>query len=376
MRPAAPGVLLLMAVAAAGASCRRHSGTAVIGYATEVGFTHIEAYAQRTLTGPSAESDVRLVVAPVRRDSATPGDVRAAIALTAIHGLSGVLGPGSSRGALAAAPIYNEAGIPVVLPTATSRLLRQLGPWTFVLAPDDSVEGEFLARVADERFAARTALIFHTDDEYGTGLRDGVQGALAARGVRVLDVHALSEIRGFCDETGPSDAFRRVVAAALRNGVPDVVIAAVRDENAGCLARTLAELRSLRRILTGDGTQMVPSLFARAGPAADSIYGVTFWHPDRPDSISRHFAEDFQRQSGRPPTAGDAMRFDALGVLVAAVRAVGPDPDAVRGWLEQLGKSLPAYEGVTGPVSFGPGRVPRLLLVRAERERGGPRLLP
>ncbi|MFI5234338.1 MAG: hypothetical protein ACHQXA_01385, partial [Gemmatimonadales bacterium] len=46
----------------------------------------------------------------------------------------GVVGPSGSRLALATAPIYNAAAIPQIVPSATNRLLRHAGPWTFMLA--------------------------------------------------------------------------------------------------------------------------------------------------------------------------------------------------------------------------------------------------
>src|SRR5262245_21214832 len=53
-----------------------------------------------------------------------------------------VVGPSNSRHALATAPAYNAAGLAQLVPSATSRRVRSAGPSTFVLVPDDSVEGE------------------------------------------------------------------------------------------------------------------------------------------------------------------------------------------------------------------------------------------
>src|SRR5688572_15621743 len=73
-------------------------------------------------------------------------------------GVAALVGPSSSRTALAVAPMANRAGIPEIIPSSTSRLLSQTGPWTFRLVPDDSVEGEFLVHQILARPGLRKAL--------------------------------------------------------------------------------------------------------------------------------------------------------------------------------------------------------------------------
>src|SRR2546427_12789968 len=72
-------------------------------------------------------------------------------ALTCACARVGVVGHGSSRGSLVASSVYNEAGIPQITPPSTSRLLHAVGPWAFMLAPDDSAEGAFMAALAGAR---------------------------------------------------------------------------------------------------------------------------------------------------------------------------------------------------------------------------------
>ena len=142
---------------------------------------------------------------------------------------------------------------------AMTDLVGVVGPWTFMLAPDDSAEGAFMAAFAAERLGAQRVSIFFVNDEYGAGLRDGVRAELQQRRVTVLD-----EV-GF----GTESDYAALVGASLRRGRPDVIII--------------------------------------AGRAADSIYVVAFWLPDAPDSLSRAFVERFRRIAGRVPQSSDAM---------------------------------------------------------------------
>lgn len=295
-----------------------------------------------------------------------PGEVDYALRLVR-QGIVAAVGPSSSRSALATASVYRDAGIPVVVPTATSRRLATLAPWLFVLAPNDSAEGAFIARFAARRLGARTATIFYNNDEYGVGLNDGVTAALAREGITALATLTVQQDR-ICGRPGQPNPFAQYVAGAAQRGRPDVVVTAGRGWETGCLVRLVHARWPSVPIIAGDGT--VPdSQLARALPGSTAdLYLVAFWHPNVANPQSQAFVRAFQRLTGHTPTHGDAFAHDAALLLVAAVRAAGPRPAAVRRYLEELGTGRPPYEGVTGPIAFTAGH-PRPLLMT--RYRGG-----
>ena len=113
---------------------------------------------------------------------------------------------------------------------AMTDLVGVVGPWTFMLAPDDSAEGAFMAAFAAERLGAQRVSIFFVNDEYGAGLRDGVRAELQQRRVTVLDEVGFGRERApYPGVTGPisfrPDRTPRLVMARLVRG------AAVRMES-------------------------------------------------------------------------------------------------------------------------------------------------
>ena len=345
------------------AGCKGEPRVAVIGYAFPLwGTTTVQVARDEIASWPPGGPAIRIVY-----DSITEGDppdveVMRAQRLAQIPDLVGIVGHGGSRGSLAAAPIYAAAGIPQIVPTGTSRLLGQAGPWTFVLPPNDSIEGALIGRFTAERFGARRVVLFFTNDEYGVGLRDGVVAELGPRGVAVLSQVGVD----------PGSDIPTLVDAALRGGrgreTPDAFILAARNRETGRVARSAYGRVPHLRVVAGDGAVQLPNLVELAGPAADSIYVVAFWLPDAPDSMSRAFVKRFHRITGRDPGPDDAMNHDALMLMAQAVRAVGPDRAGLRRYLETLGNSRPPYRGVTGEITFLPGRSPRLVMARL---RGG-----
>ncbi len=284
-------------------------------------------------------------------------EVARALAMVATPGLVAVVGHGGSRGSLATAPIYNEAGVVQIVPTGTSRLLQSAGDWTLTLAPNDSVEAEFMARFIRERFGPARVTLFYESDEYGRGLHQALAAALAPRGATLVTAVPYS-IRNDMDA---------VVRLAARRGQPDIVIIAGRTPEAASLARASRRAFGPRPIVCADGVEIGDELRALAGPAFDDIYGVAFWHPGRPDSVSTAFVRRFERLNRSAPRGAHAMRHDALMVAARAVSEVGPDPAAVRAWLLSLGRDRPAYHGVTGEVMFG-GRTGPLVIVSARTD--------
>ena len=291
--------------------------------------------------------------------SAGRGDAREvgyAEAVVAAPGVVAVVGHPSSRASLLAAPIYGEAGLPFIVPTATTRLLRDAGPWTFQLAPDDEAEGAFIAGFALDSLAARAITIFYlVADPYGIGLRDALTDALRSRGVVPVDAVGILE---------DSD-FERRVAASLRRRTPQAVVIAARTPEAVAIARALRSRLPSVPLLLADG--VADSAFAHAAsPRGGPVYGVAWWRADSPDSASRAFVARFERAAGRQPLAQEAMYYDAIMVAAEAVREVGPGRAAIRRYLSELGVTRPPYRGITGPISFTRGRPTNLIMVRLD----------
>jgi len=297
-------------------------------------------------------------------DSAVAGEppdieVDRARRMVATPGLVAMVGHSSSRGTLAAAPVYNEAGIPQVAPTSTSRHLAAAGPWTFALAPNDSVEGSFIAEFAAGPLGARSATIYYVNDEYGEGLREGVRARLVDRGVAILDEVSVD----------PLSDFPTLVAASLRHGVPDVVIVAARWVAAGAITRLHVARFPGVRVVAGDGALLMPQLVQEVGSAAPALYVTNFWLPDAADSARAEYVERFRRVTGRDPTGPHAMTHDAIMVVATAIREVGPDPERIREYLESLGRDRPAHPGVTGPVAFGAERRANFVMTQVAGDR-------
>jgi branched-chain amino acid transport system substrate-binding protein len=324
--------------------------------------------AQQVLDERRGPGDARIVITTGDSGARATGDgltaeVDRALRLSADSSVVAVVGPGGSRPALQTAPVYREARVPNVIPTSTSTKLHGLGDWTFLLAPNDSVQGAFIGTFAARQLGARSAIIFYIPDEYGVSLASGTAAALAANHITLLTrIPVRPEQR--CPPMAPSNPYEGAVTAAMRRGTPDVVVLAARTLETACIARAVYEHAPRARLIAGDGALVDRGFASMAGAAADSIYLVAFWHQARADSASRAFVERFEKIVGREPRHDDAMFYDAVMLVATAIRAVGPIRSSVRQYLADLGGRRPAYRGVTGSIAFTAATPGPLLMTR------------
>lgn len=266
----------------------------------------------------------------------------------------GVVGPSGSRVALATAPVFNAAGVPQVVPSATDRQLRAAGPWTFMLAPGDSVEGVFLAGYVDRSVHARKVILFYENDEFGQSLRQSLLREFARHGISVL-----AQVAVF-----PNSDLEALLVASLASGRPDALVMATRETEAGVVARLAFDRLPGVPTIASDGALRPGRLVQLAGAGLGNLRVVAFWVPDTTDARQREFIATARQVTGHDPDADMAMIQDGIALLAAAIDDVGPDRAAIREWLRSLGRERPAFPGLTGPISFGPDRAHTLAMVR------------
>ena len=366
---ALPIVVGVLGVVGVVGGCVPEPAAPAIGFSSNFGDTLFEAFLMDELerTRPEGGRRIRVMGSSVafqgREGSPLSAEVRRATTLAEDPTVIVAVGPGGSREALQVAPIYRDAGLTELIPTATSRILAASGPTALLLAADDSVQGDFIGAFVDSVLHARAAVIIHVPDEYGVGLAAGTAAALVARGIPLTDRIPMRLVLDCTDSTGRA-AHEAIADEAALRGIPDVAVLVMQTVEAGCLMRAMRSRFPKVRFVAGDGTDVEKALTDRAAGAAEGAFLVAFWHPTLERPGSRNFRERFETRVGRHARHGDAMFFDATMLAGAAIRAVGAHRDRVGAYLREIGTSRPAFEGITGPISFGADAKRTLLMTR------------
>lgn len=360
MKRLAPLALLALLALSAGlaGACNLMNPCPTVAYAAGSVHSVTVAVAESVLARPNVAGPLRacfrLTPQPSYEMIDRPdAEVALAERLAADPSIVAVVGHTRSRGSLAAAPVYARAGMPQIVPGATSSELRGVGPWTFVLSPTDSAEAAYLAGMVDS-LRARRAMLLYSGEPYGEGLAAALRSDLARRHIRVVD-----EVR-----LGTGADVVTLVEAAMRRHPADVLLLLVDYSQAATIARTVVPIAPHIRMIAADGSDYPAGLRHIAGAAAESLWVVTLWRPDTTDSDTRDFFTRFRQVAGRDPTSQEALGFDALLYARAAITAVGPDRRAIRAWLAGPGGATPPAGHVTTttlhdgpPPSFGVLRI-------------------
>lgn len=330
------------ALVAAGASCA-DGGAVVLGVSgsTDVVDAARVAIADASAGAPLPALDT--VMIPEYTNRAEPA-IRAAGRLVSAPGMVGVVGHSNSAASLAASRIYNRAGVVQIAPTSTASLYGEAGPYSFRVVPGNRREAAFLARYLAETFPeGRRIALFYVNDAYGRDLRSTfLEENDAGRFPVVADLpHSEGDIS---DE----DIEHALDAAAASD--PGLVLWLARGS---VLMRFIDGLRGALGDVPVVGGDATP-------PPRPEIDDEALWRGVRYAEFVdldgtaglRAFARRYDERLNRRPRGAELLTYDAVGLIVAGIRAGARSGDELREYLESLGRERPPFEGITGPITF------------------------
>ena len=285
--------------------------------------------------------------------------VEAANATTRLinQGVVAIIGTMISGNLLAAGPIAEEAGIPIIGPSATNPLVTQGRSYVFRACFTDNYQAEIAAQFAYENLGARrVAVISDIAQDYTVALGQYFTQAFERLGGEVV---ITTYVR-----TGDQDFTAQLTAVANAN--PDLLyVPNYYTENA-LIARQARELGLTQPILSGDGAD-APELIEIGGEAVEGLMHTAFWHEEAAvTELGRQYIEAYRRLYNKEPNSFGGLAADAYLMLLHAIEQAGStDPKAIRDQLE----AIHGLEVVTGPVIIENGDAIKPVVIR--RVEGG-----
>lgn len=270
-----------------------------------------------------------------------------------------VIGHGTSRTSLAAAPIYQENGLVMISPTSTSTELAQIprganGNFIFRTVASDQFTGTTLARHALSQGLSKAVVFYNSTSSYSKSLQEAFSTTLSLEGGQVVQQIDLSQGN----------------AAAQLAQVDADVVALFPDSETLPQALEVAKINQNQLpVLAGDAFYRIESL-QQAGSALNGAVLPVPWHPLR--SSDPNFASKGANLWGGDVNWRTALSYDAFQVVRQARSVANVTPQSgVQGrlMLEQaLSGSSFSSNGVTGAISFLPSgdRNSQVTLVKVE----------
>lgn len=257
----------------------------------------------------------------------------------------GVIGHFNSGCSIPASRIYAQSGLPMISPASSNPELtnQQLSPqWTwakniFRMNTTDNVQGAYGADFVFKGLKAKKAAIIHDKTAYGQGVAEEFKKQYEASGGVVTAFEGL--------QTGDRD-FRSLLTR-IKGTNPDAIYFGGMFSEGGILVRQTRDIGFKGPFVTCEANYD-PAFIRVAGPAADGAFVTFLGSPPELLPSAKEFIERYKKRYPNDEIKSyDAYGYEVAGVLLAALKAVGPDRAKIIDHLKGI-----SYTGVLGTTTF------------------------
>ncbi|MEU7530074.1 ABC transporter substrate-binding protein [Saccharothrix sp. NPDC042600] len=323
--------------------------------------THMEQSLRMHLDGVNAAGGVagHPVVLRVYDDADQPAKAKAvAEEIVRDDEVLFVVGHRTSDAALAALPVYKEAGIPAITPTAGSSRITDESEWYFRSMFGSRTQNDFLAVYTSRVLGAKSAAVAFDDDEFGRATRDGFGAVFGGFGAVAAEVPIAAD-----------DPDRAV--AALAGGDPTMPIVLATGERQG--VRMIQRLRAAGVTAPIVGTATVGTRAAhdalvaaereqgKPGLFTSGLHLATPMAADALSGPALAWAQEYEQRYGERPLWPAATARQALNVGLHAAATGGlkydephraDDRRLLRDALAALKDKKNSFHALLGPLYF------------------------
>lgn len=256
-----------------------------------------------------------------------------------------LIGENASSRSLAAAPIAQANGVPMISPSSTNPEVTEKGDYIFRVSYTDPYQGAAIAEfVRNSLGFERVAILKDVKNDYSVGLADFFRQRFEAMGGRVVADQSYAE----------QDSDFRSQLTSIRNTDAQAIIVPGYYTDVGQIAIQARELGIQLPLVGGDGWDS-PKLLEIGGKALDGAYFANHYFAEEDRPAVQDFVRKFQARYGRMPDSVNALSYDAARILVGAIERAGEvDKAKIR---DQIAATKD-YQGVSGVITLGPDRNP------------------
>ncbi len=244
-----------------------------------------------------------------------------------------LIGPVISGTSLVVGPLAEEAGIPMLSPTATNPDVTPGLEYVFRACYIDPYQGRVVAKFAMENLGAESAVIFrNVSNDYSIGLADAFAEAFG--GELLADEGYTAEDNDF-----------KAIIAKIADQNPDVIFLPDYFNVVGLIAKQLNEAGVEATLLGGDGWDGIQADYAAE---VEGDFFANHYATTDDSEIVQNFITSYEEQFGEVPNALGALAYDATNVMAAAIDAAdSTDGAAIRDAL-----AATDMDAVCGQITF------------------------
>ncbi|MEH0984210.1 branched-chain amino acid ABC transporter substrate-binding protein [Micromonospora sp. CPCC 205556] len=221
----------------------------------------------------------------------------------------GIVGPAYSGESEAAGPLFNEAGLVAITPSATRpSLAEQKWKTFFRVVGNDFSQGPAAGSYIKNVMKADKVYVIDDQSAYGAGLADEVKKVLGPA------VVGSDKVQG----EGKQTEFSAVVTKVKASGAKAVFYGGYYQE-AGLIRKQLTAAGVTAPLVAGDGVNDGAYITSAGAAAAE---GTILTCPCQPATEARgSFAQEYKALNGTDPGTYSDTAYDAANILLAGIKA-------------------------------------------------------
>jgi branched-chain amino acid transport system substrate-binding protein len=252
----------------------------------------------------------------------------------------GVLGDFNSTVSMAAAEIYAKAGMPQLSQTASHPDYVKISKWQFRNITTQAFEGPFNATWMREKGVTKASVVAIQND-WGQSCAGNFVDAFQAKGGTLVSTEYFN----------PGTRDFRSILTKIKRAAPDAMYHCMFYEEGSSFLQQRQQLEVASQLF-GASSLFEDQLVKLAGPAANGLFLSSVFMPTNPDANVQKFVAAYKAKFGSVPNQFAATAYDAVGIMLAAVKKAGPDVS--RASLRDALAETKDYPGVTGTTTFDP----------------------
>jgi branched-chain amino acid transport system substrate-binding protein len=254
-----------------------------------------------------------------------------------------VLGEVASTNSLAAAPVAQDAKIPMISPSSTNPKVTEIGDYIFRVCFIDPFQGSVMAKYAANDLKAKTAAIFgDVQSDYSKGLTQYFTQEFTKLGGKILEEQKYTQ----------NDTDFKGQLTSIRQKNPDVIYVPGYYGEVGIIVKQARELGMTMPILGGDGWDS-PKLWELGGDSLKNTFISNHYSVENPAPEIQKFVKAYEAKYGAKPDSLAALAYDAAYILADSLKRAGSAESAK---LRDAIASTKEFKGVTGSISINAQR--------------------
>jgi branched-chain amino acid transport system substrate-binding protein len=249
-----------------------------------------------------------------------------------------ILHGGTSSQCLEAAPVAQNARIPLMATTATAPQVTAMGSYIFRSCFIDPFQGAVLAKFARTSLKTeRAALLTSASSAFSIGLAKVFRESYTAAGGKIAGEQKYAE----------GDKDFRAQLTAIRALSPDVIVAMGYYTEGGLICRQARDLGLKVPIISADGWE-APEFIEIGGSGTNGTYYSAHYSSESTAPAVQEFLKKYRaKYSGVTPDSLAPLAYDATQILADAIaRANATDGAKLRAALAAT-KDFPGVTGLT-----------------------------